>query len=414
MGGAGSRKTYRIVVVVAEGIAAPGVMLDYAAAFEELGHHVFILDYRLVQAMPTEEEQIAVFEKIQEELQHFEPDFAVGYNNNIFITLPPRHDPERHFFEKLQIDYVSLFYDNPLLIAPSILTLHSPHYMAFVWDRGYLASFRRLLKKDAFYLPLATNPHVFRPIDSVDHYRADASFIGSLSTVQNYNKFRHETGWHPWLIQFARDVVETWQRNHSMSVDEVIILLRQGFPEDTKIALDAFMNGKDFRTFQMSVYDEIGALNRMEVVNSVPDDLRLHIYGGQGWERLQKENLHLMGMVDYHEEAPLVYNSTLINLNITSAQLVCAVNQRLFDVSACGSFLLTDYRQAMTELFDVDREIVCYRSSDELKKLTDYFLSHPDERQEIADRARARVLAEHTYCHRVQRILDLFEFRASY
>ena len=408
-------KTYRVVVVVVDGIAAPGIMLDYADAFRKLGHEVFLLDTRIMSAMSSDEEKIQFFDEARKELLHFQADFAVGYNNSIFITLPPHH-PAEHFFEALQIDYVSLYYDNPLLtkFVSSSLTMHSPRYTVFIWDRGYLAAFRRVHKKEAFYLPLATNPEVFRPLAPVDEYVADVSFIGSVSTVHDYDHERREGEWHGWLVQFARDVVGAWQANQSMTVDGVIASFRDGFAAETRQAFDAFTLTDDFSLFLSSVYDEIGKLSRMAAIQALPADRKIHVYGGTGWGSLVKANLHVTGPVDYHSEAPLVYNSSRINLNVTSAQLSNAVNQRVFDVPACGAFLLTDYRPALAELFEVDKEIVCYRNFAELNTMTAHFLAHPDHRQEIAARARERVLAQHTYRHRAQRIIDLFNYRAAF
>jgi spore maturation protein CgeB len=37
----------------------------------------------------------------------------------------------------------------------------------------------------------------------------------------------------------------------------------------------------------------------------------------------------------------------------------------------------------------------------------DHFLAHPDERHRIIEAGRARVLEEHTYHHRAQRMLHI-------
>ncbi|MFH2066175.1 MAG: glycosyltransferase [Pseudomonadota bacterium] len=409
------KSTYRVVVVVEKGIAAPNIMLDFAAAFEELGHSVFLIDFRLLETMASDEEKIAYFENIRKELKQFEPDFAVGYGNSVFISLPP-NDPERHFFEEMEINYISLFFDNPLLTGfiSSMLTLHSPRYTVFIWDRNHLAEFRRQHKKEAFYLPLATNPKVFRPLAPEPEFEADVGFIGSVSTTADYDLERIQNGWHEWLVSFARNIVDAVRRHPGVTVTEIIHAFRDGFPDETRKALDDFSRRDDYTSFILSLYDEIGARDRMDAIRLLPDDLRVHVYGGPGWNRLSKPGLHLKGPVDYHRTAPLVYNSARINLNVTGSQLSAAVNQRVFDVAACGAFLLTDYRTALDELFVVGREVACYRNLNELKQLTDYYRSHPDLRLEIAARGRQRVLAEHTYCHRAQRIIDLFQYRASY
>jgi spore maturation protein CgeB len=81
------------------------------------------------------------------------------------------------------------------------------------------------------------------------------------------------------------------------------------------------------------------------------------------------------------------------------------LNQRLFDVPATGSMLLTDFRPALGELFDPE-EVAAYHSPEEARTLLEYYRSHPEARQRLAGRARERVLKEHTYLHRVRTILS--------
>ncbi|MGB9715905.1 MAG: glycosyltransferase family protein, partial [Thermodesulfovibrionales bacterium] len=59
------------------------------------------------------------------------------------------------------------------------------------------------------------------------------------------------------------------------------------------------------------------------------------------------------------------------------------------------------------KVFKPNQEIICYRTIDELKKLIEYYLKHPEERVQIAEAAYHRVLMEHTYDHRAKEILDI-------
>jgi spore maturation protein CgeB len=102
--------------------------------------------------------------------------------------------------------------------------------------------------------------------------------------------------------------------------------------------------------------------------------------------------------------------ATKINLNIHSANHVEGldpdpdyVNPRTFELAACGAFQLVDARAPLAALFR-DDELATFRSPAELRQKIAYYLAHPDERAAIAARGRARVLAEHTFAHRVQRI----------
>ncbi len=112
------------------------------------------------------------------------------------------------------------------------------------------------------------------------------------------------------------------------------------------------------------------------------------------------------------DECVNIFNAARINLNLHSsvdpARLVSGgdfVNPRTFELASCGAFQLVDERSLLDESFTQD-EIARFSSLEELKDRIASFLSRPDERRDMAGRARARVLAEHTYDHRMQRLLD--------
>jgi spore maturation protein CgeB len=81
------------------------------------------------------------------------------------------------------------------------------------------------------------------------------------------------------------------------------------------------------------------------------------------------------------------------------------LNQRVFDVPAAGAFLLTDYKESLLDLFRED-EVAVFRDPEEAQTKLQYYGQHPEERRAIANRARERVLEEHTFMHRVRTILE--------
>ena len=112
------------------------------------------------------------------------------------------------------------------------------------------------------------------------------------------------------------------------------------------------------------------------------------------------------------EDAVRIFNATAINLNLHSSihtdHLVSHgdfVNPRTFEVAACRAFQLVDERTLMPELFRED-ELATFSSMDELLSKIEYFKNAPQERTAYAERAHARVLAEHTYAARMKTLLD--------
>ena len=115
------------------------------------------------------------------------------------------------------------------------------------------------------------------------------------------------------------------------------------------------------------------------------------------------------------EEAVKIYNASKINLNLHSSVRAEAlvpggdfVNPRTFELGACRAFQLVDERSLLPDLFAPD-ELATFRNMDELKSKIDYYLNHEDERLEIAERTRKRVLEEHTYQRRMSTLIEFIK-----
>ena len=117
------------------------------------------------------------------------------------------------------------------------------------------------------------------------------------------------------------------------------------------------------------------------------------------------------------EDCVRIFNAAKININLHSSiqakELVTGgdfVNPRTFEVAACGAFQLVDRRGLMAELFAEDELAVFDRMEDMLPRI-EHYLAHPEEREAIAKRGQARVLADHTYAARMQTLLDFVAAR---
>ena len=106
-----------------------------------------------------------------------------------------------------------------------------------------------------------------------------------------------------------------------------------------------------------------------------------------------------------------VLNRSCINLRmggIGYSEELTNVKTRDFEIPGTGGGVyLTSFNSDLAQHFDVGREIVCYRNSDELIELARHLLRHPNEAQEIADRGRARCLREHRWLHRYMTVLEV-------
>lgn len=80
---------------------------------------------------------------------------------------------------------------------------------------------------------------------------------------------------------------------------------------------------------------------------------------------------------------------------------------RVYEALACRAFLMVDAQKDVLTLFKDREELVVFREIDELRRLLQYYLERPKERQMIAETGRKLVLEKHTYKHRILEILRI-------
>jgi spore maturation protein CgeB len=143
-------------------------------------------------------------------------------------------------------------------------------------------------------------------------------------------------------------------------------------------------------------------------------DLGLKIWGSewQGAEALgsavQRDSARIAT-----DETVRIFNATSINLNLHSSTYVDGVdprgdfvNPRTFELASSGAFQLVDMRSLLPPLLRPGSEVVTFTDAGELRELVQHWLPRPEERAAIAAAGRARVLAEHTYRHRMESLLE--------
>jgi spore maturation protein CgeB len=114
------------------------------------------------------------------------------------------------------------------------------------------------------------------------------------------------------------------------------------------------------------------------------------------------------------EEIVKIFNAAKININLHSSTYHSGVNPfgdflnpRTYEIASCGAFQLVDERAYLPENFVPDEEVATFKSRQEFRDKAKYYLDHEDERLEIAAAGRARVLAEHTYQHRMLELMGV-------
>jgi spore maturation protein CgeB len=286
---------------------------------------------------------------------------------------------------ELKIPFASWYVDSPTYILYGGEKNYSPYCTVFCWERSYLVPVEKMGFHSPAFLPLATDPEVFSPGGNPinGRFASPLGFVGdSMETAQRK--------WEKKLSKGARKEIASIP-GKEMEIDR------------KKEILEIFPSLAGHAACKRSGLDIEAALiwkatqgYRVRLARSLMP-LGLVIYGDPGWRRLIDRKGMLRPQVDYFRELPEVYRGTAVNINCTSFQMKTAVNQRVFDVPACGGFLLSDYQEDMDRFFEVGKEAVCFRSVEEAASLAAHYLGNEGERKKVAEAARRRVLAEHTY-----------------
>ena len=88
-----------------------------------------------------------------------------------------------------------------------------------------------------------------------------------------------------------------------------------------------------------------------------------------------------------------------------------ASNMRLWEATGVGTCLITDWKENIHDLYEVDKEIVTYRSAEECLEKAKWLLEHPIEREAIAKAGQTRCLKDHTYAQRARKLDDIIRTR---
>lgn len=123
------------------------------------------------------------------------------------------------------------------------------------------------------------------------------------------------------------------------------------------------------------------------------------------------------GGMNEQEQIDVIQRS-IINLNYRSscdhrsnsgAEMSWGLPERCYGVPARGGFMLSDYRRHAQDDFDLAREWASFEDFEDCIARIRYFLGNFAQTREIAEAAHARVMRDHTYEKRAERLLAVAE-----
>jgi len=369
---------------------------EIESAIQRQGHRMLRIPIRKGEDGGT------IVPRLIDSILAFKPDFLLTVNHLGF----DEEGALTAFLRAIEMPMASWYVDSPRLIVKTHERNVSPYTAIFVWDRDYVNEMKSAGFENVSYLPLATDEQVFRPLKRKARQRNtreyEVGFVGHSMVAPLRERIEKvPEPLHAVVDRLAEEVLGGHHPLEGLpagvSSEEAAQLSGLGVRE--KVALEAAVLWKATLLYRLSCVKKLSGFDAC-------------IYGDEGWKVLLDDTYRLHPQVDYYDELPRIYNQCKIHLNATSRQMGTAVNQRVFDVPACRGFLLTDEQKSLGELFEVGREVATFHHPDEIPELVRFYLENPSARNRIAVEGRRRILAEHTYRHRLD---DLARFmKATY
>ncbi len=197
------------------------------------------------------------------------------------------------------------------------------------------------------------------------------------------------------LVFVASDPFTAWMR------DQVSVPVQ---PLHQASDPERFAPGREGPAHELLFVANSRGVRRHIVDDLLPTERDLAVYG-RGWTPERLDPRYLAGELVPNEDLAGFYAAAGIVLNDhwTDMQREGFLSNRLYDASAAGAFVISDAIDGLREEFDGG--VVAYHGPAELHALVDAYLADPGARAACATRARARVLARHTFGHRAQEIL---------
>lgn len=372
---------------------------DFIDAFKSLGINVIEDNTEL------EKKSVSLDEKVKalgEKILSNGPLFVFSINFFPYIAL---------ICEKLQCLYVCVSVDCPVVELFS-QAIKSSYNRVFLFDYAQYLEVRELNPECIYHIPLGVNTdRIDNTIGEYDgkkvDYKYDVSFVGSLYSEKDSLKQimaalpQRMQGYCSGLLA-AQSLFGGQELIENCMTDELVAAIKSAdkgfYPSDfSVINTDRFVAINNYLSYHLTSMDRIQMLNELGRIAQV------HLFTRSDTSELR--NIICHGGVSSLKEMPLVFRESKININTTMRAIRTGLPQRIWDVLGSGGFLLTNYQSEIPENLEIGKHLVAYESLDEAKELIEYYLTHNEEREEIARNGYEFVKEAHSVVHRVSEII---------
>ena len=356
----------------------------------ELGHNVTLSDYS-VDIEARDDAAVKEQETIEELLEEGHYDLTVTY---AFIPTVSNS------CENMGIPYYSYIYDSPLLTLYSESALNEVNYIS-VFDRKQYARLMPLGLKHLFYLPLAAEADCFGVVSikkrDEKKYGGDISFVGRLYNDRGFEELFSEKGTE--YLKEAESIIQSmdcrWYDTVSIYDQASQALIDHVVSRLPDLIWKLWNIDERFYFESIKLARRCNNIERIRILQHLQERFPIILYSDASASSVL-EGIEIRPWLDYYEEMPKVFHLSRINLNITSRSIESGIPQRVWDIMAVGGFCLTNYQPELEEYFEIGRDLEVYHDLQELDEKIQYYLTHENERIQVAMSGYQKVRLHHS------------------
>ncbi|MCM1252802.1 MAG: glycosyltransferase [Clostridium sp.] len=369
-------------------------------ALDRMGHETF--------CYPENDDEIQQDEEHEEKFGNFLRDNRVDFVlSHFYIGAVARQT------KKYGVKFAVYSVDSPSFETWWQEAFSYTHCYYFYFDKKEYQMAKNMGCSNAYYLPLAAAIHRAGNIvitdEEVRNLGCDISFVGSLYSENLYDEYTQY--FSPKFKNAMSEIMEEcaflWDGKDRMGA-----LLTQEMIDEVKERFSrVFEELKEYNLPEMQ-YIKAWFFNRK--LTNIERTLLVELLA----ERYQHFHLYTRekeivppGVKRFPETdvdgAYKVYYASKINLNITLRSIESGVPLRIFDIMSVGGFALSNWQEELAELFEEDKEIVLFKTPEEMIEKIDYYLAHEEERVKISINGYQKVKNCYSYEQQLNKLISV-------
>lgn len=284
----------------------------------------------------------------------------------------------------------------------------------FLFDREQFNKLHPFNPGCVFHLPLAANIDRFdyatKSITSNERraYSADICFVGSLYSEKN--PLAQLKGLSPYAQGYIDGIIESSLQIYGYNFmedtisDEIVEEFKELIP-DFYEADNLVTNIDKYTIAHKYLGAQAAVTERLRTLNKLAQHFTVDLYTASDTTPLCGVRTH--EPIESLYQMPKVFHLSKINLNMTMKAIQSGLPLRIFDIMGSGGFLMTNFQEELTDYFEIGKDLEVYSSFDELVDKCHYYLTHENERKQIALQGYQTVKNFHSHPTRIMEMLRI-------